>query len=58
MQYANVVGGVGGKGGNGTKRVDAVQGLLTVYILQHGFVIGGGPVSAEDNFVELFGDLF
>jgi len=57
LQYANVIGGVGGKGSNGIKGVDAEQGLLTVYILQHGFVIGGGPVSAEDDFVKLFGDL-
>lgn len=58
MQHANVVGGVGGEGGHGMKGVDAAQGLLTVYILQHGFVIGGSPVSAEDDFAKLFSDLF
>ena len=58
LQHANVVGGVGGEGGNGIKGVDVKQGLLTVNILQHGFVIGGGPVSVEDDFVKLFRDLF
>lgn len=34
--------------------MDVEQGLLTVNILQHGFVIGGGPVSAEDDVVKVF----